>query len=74
MGCAFGLTSFFIGDPKFHKDLFERVRLKHGANTGRVAVARKLLEVIWYMLRRKETFKLVALGREEVGEHPGVME
>ncbi len=60
-------------DQRF-KNLFERVRLKHGANTGRVAVARKLLEVIWYMLRRKETFKLVALGQEKAGEHHGVME
>ena len=44
-------------DERFNK-LFERVRIKYGSNTGRVAVARKLLEIIWYMLTRKENFKL----------------
>jgi transposase len=60
-------------DRRF-KDLFDRVARKHGNNSGRVAVARKMLEVVWFMLTRKEDFRLVPIGQEKAGEHPGVME
>jgi transposase len=43
------------GSPKF-KSLYLRIAKKHGKNTARVAVARQMLKVIFYMLKHNEPF------------------
>ena len=44
------------GSTTFHQ-LYERVSKKHGRNAARVAVARKMLCIIYHMLIKKEVFK-----------------
>lgn len=44
------------GAPQF-RSLYYRVAKKHGANTGRVAVARAMLKTIYAMLTKQEAFR-----------------
>ena len=72
------------GDVNFRK-LYQRVSRRRGGNTAKVAVARKVLTVIYAMLKRNEPFKrqrvrqklMAAPGRRKVTDvsgHPrGVM-
>lgn len=72
------------GDQNFQK-LYRRVSQRRGGSTARVAVARKILTVIYAMLKRNEPFKrqrprqklLAVPGRKKVtdgsGHPPGVM-
>ena len=39
------------------RQLYQRVSKKHGRNTARVAVARKMLCVMYHMLIKKEAFR-----------------
>lgn len=58
------------GAPQF-RSLYHRVAKKHGANTGRVAVARAMLKAIYAMLRKGEAFRPMAKG--STGQRRGVM-
>ena len=58
------------GAPQFRR-LYERVARKHGANTGRVAVARAMLKTIYAMLKHQEAFRPLHKGR--AGQRQGVM-
>jgi hypothetical protein len=58
------------GAPQF-RSLYYRVAKKHGANTGRVAVARAMLKTIYAMLIKQEVFRPMAKGLP--GQRPGVM-
>ncbi len=49
------------GAPQF-RSLYYRVAKRHGANTGRVAVARAMLKTIYAMLTKQETFRPMAQG------------
>jgi transposase len=49
------------GAPQF-RALYHRVAKKHGANTGRVAVARAMLKAIYAMLRKGEAFRPMLTG------------
>ena len=72
------------GDANFQK-LYQRVSRRRGGSTARVAVARKILTIIYVMLKKNEAFKcqrprqkLMAVpGRKKVTDvsgHPrGVM-
>jgi transposase len=72
------------GDSNFQK-IYRRVSRRRGRSTAKVAVARKILTVIYAMLKRSESFKhhrprqrLMAVpGRKKVtdvsGHPPGVM-
>jgi len=46
----------FIAGSRRMEGLYKRVRSRHGANTARVAVAREMLKVIYYMLRDERPF------------------
>jgi transposase len=58
------------GAPQF-RSLYYRVAKKHGANTGRVAVARAMLKTIYAMLTKQEAFRPMAKGT--TGQRHGVM-
>ncbi len=58
------------GAPQF-RSLYHRVAKKHGANTGRVAVARAMLKTIYAMLRKGEPFR--PIGRGTTDQRRGVM-
>ena len=58
------------GAPQF-RSLYHRVAKKHGANTGRVAVARAMLKTIYAMLRKGEAFR--PIGKGTTGQRRGVM-
>jgi len=58
------------GAPQF-RQLYSRVAKKHGANTGRVAVARAMLKTIYAMLKHQETFRPMVTG--SIGQRPRVM-
>jgi hypothetical protein len=51
--------------------LYHRVAKKHGANVGRVAVARAMLKTIYAMLRKGEAFRSIGTGT--TGQRRGVM-
>lgn len=51
-------------------DLFTRVMHRHGRNTAKVAVARQLLTIMWYMLKRQEPFRLVRLHEQPARRAP----
>ena len=56
--------------PQF-RSLYARVSKKHGANTGRVAVARAMLKTIYAMLTKREGFRPMVTGT--AGQRRGVM-
>ncbi len=58
------------GAPQF-RSLYHRVAKKHGANTGRVAVARAMLKTIYAMLQTGAPFKALPPGT--TGQRRGVM-
>jgi len=58
------------GAPQF-RSLYHRVAKKHGANVGRVAVARAMLKTIYAMLRKGEAFRSIGTGT--TGQRRGVM-
>ncbi len=58
------------GAPQF-RSLYHRVAKKHGANTGRVAVARAMLKMIYAMLKTQEVFRPRVQGI--TGQRRGVM-
>ncbi|MFQ5882794.1 MAG: transposase [Candidatus Methylomirabilales bacterium] len=58
------------GAPQF-RSLYHRVAKKHGANTGRVAVARAMLKTIYAMLRKGQPFRPMDQGT--TGQCRGVM-
>ncbi|HLC43483.1 MAG TPA: hypothetical protein VJO34_17895, partial [Methylomirabilota bacterium] len=58
------------GAPQF-RSLYTRVACKHGANTGRVAVARAMLKTIYAMLTKREAFRPMVTGT--AGQRRGVM-
>jgi len=58
------------GAPQFRR-LYYRVAKKHGANTGRVAVARAMLKTIYAMLKHQEAFRPLLKGI--AGQRQGVM-
>lgn len=58
------------GAPPF-RSLYYRVAKKHGANTGRVAVARAMLKTIHAMLMKQEAFRPIVKGLP--GQRPGVI-
>jgi len=58
------------GAPQF-RSLYHRVATKHGAHTGRVAVARAMLKTIYAMLRKGEPFRPIGTGT--TGQRHGVM-
>lgn len=60
------------GAPQF-RSLYYRVAKKHGANTGRVAVARAMLKTIYAMLTKQEAFRSIERARGCPGQRPGVM-
>jgi len=45
------LAPHFVRGSEEMKRYFERIARKHGVNTAKVAVARKMLKIIYYMLR-----------------------
>ena len=51
------VSTHAINSSKKFKSLYIRVAKKHGKNTARVAVAREMLKVIFYMLKYNEPFK-----------------
>jgi len=52
-----------------------KVKRKKGAKVAKVAVARKLLQWIYHMMRKGKTFKkvenIVSLGKGELTKKPG---
>jgi transposase len=60
------------GAPQF-RSLYYRVMKKHGANSGRVAVARAMLKAIYHMLKYQEPFKAMPAIQKFTGQRPGVM-
>lgn len=51
------LSHHFRGSSKRMEALYYRVTRKHGKNTARVAVAREMLKIIYYMLRDNRAFR-----------------
>jgi hypothetical protein len=39
------------------KRFFERIARRHGRKTARVALARKMLTIVYYMLQRNERYR-----------------
>lgn len=60
------------GAPQF-RALYHRVRKKHAANTGRVAVARAMLKTIYAMLTKQEAFRPLERSKGTTGQRHGVM-
>lgn len=60
------------GAPQF-RSLYYRVAKKHGANTGRVAVARAMLKTIYAMLTKQESFRSIERAQGTPGQRPRVM-
>lgn len=58
------------GAPQF-RSLYRRVAKKHGANVGRVAVARAMLKTIYAMLTKQEAFRPIVKG--STGQRRGAM-
>ena len=58
------------GAPQF-RSLYYRVAKKHGANMGRVAVARAMLKTSYAMLTKQEAFRPMTKGT--TGQRLGVM-
>jgi transposase len=58
------------GAPQF-RSLYYRVSKKHGANTGRVAVARAMLKTIYAMLTKQEPFR--PMDKKTAGQRRRVM-
>ena len=55
-----------VGRVPVYCDLFDRVQQRKGKLTAIIAVARRMLEDAWTMLRKDEAFRLVAPPRPEV--------
>ncbi len=51
------LTPHFVRGSKRLKRLFDRIRKRHGTATARVAVAREMLKIIFYVLRDERSFR-----------------
>ncbi|MFQ6082929.1 MAG: IS110 family transposase [Candidatus Aminicenantia bacterium] len=54
---------------------YERIKAKHGPNAAKIAVARKVLRIIYYMLRngepyREKAIKIIRDGRTPEGHAP----
>lgn len=61
------------GSTRF-RALYHRVSKKHGKNAARVAVARKMLKVIYFMLRKNEGFRDYPIPKpKNTGHLRGVM-
>jgi transposase len=55
------------GSVRFQK-MYLRVARRHGKNTARVAVAREMLKVIYYMLKNDEPFRdKVSINKKKSG-------
>lgn len=54
------LSHHFIKGSKRMNKMYLRISKTHGKNTARVAVAREILKVIYYMLRVKRPFRVEA--------------
>jgi len=50
------LSHHFIKASERMKDMYQRISRRHGKNTAKVAVAREMLKVIYYMLRDRRPF------------------
>jgi len=50
------LSHHFIKSSNRIERLYKKITRKHGRNTARVAVAREMLKIIYYMLRDKRAF------------------
>lgn len=50
------LSHHFINSSNRMKKIYLRISKSHGKNTARVAVAREMLKVIYYMLRDKRPY------------------
>lgn len=48
---------------QLHKAFYERVAKRRGDQKAVVAVANKMLKIIWFMLTRKEPYESVDAGR-----------
>jgi transposase len=51
------LSHHFVRSSKRMEELYYRITKKHGKNTARVAVAREMLKIIYYMLRYNRVFR-----------------
>ncbi|MDH4080298.1 MAG: hypothetical protein OEU68_10820 [Nitrospira sp.] len=56
------LSVHAINSASQFRSLYYRVAKKHGRNTGRVAVARAMLKMIYAMLTKQEAFRPMATG------------
>lgn len=50
-------------------NFYQRVKRKRGAKIAQVALARKLIEVVWIVWKRKEPFKVIMAPRKR-SDHP----
>jgi len=57
------LSIHFIRRSTHLKDLYERIKVRKGTNSARVAVAREMLKIIYSMLKDKRPFYIDLSGR-----------